>query len=47
MVRRVLPLCVILVLLCVFAFGIGEGLVGASPASHAPHGTVTGSMSGP
>ncbi len=41
MVRRVLPLCVILVLLCVFAFGIGEGLVGASPASHAPHGTVT------
>ncbi len=41
MVRRVLPLCVILVLLCVSAFGIGEGLVGASPASHAPHGTVT------
>lgn len=41
MVRTVLPLCFILVLLCVATFGIGESLVGASPSGHAPHGTVT------
>jgi len=41
MVRTVLPLCFILVLLCVATFGIGENLVGASPSGHAPHGTVT------
>ncbi|ULA67130.1 MAG: Methylamine utilization protein MauG [Nitrospira sp.] len=41
MVRTVLPLCFILILLCVSAFGIGESLVGASPSGYAPHGTVT------
>lgn len=41
MVRMVLPLCCILVLLGVSAFGIGESLVGASPSGYAPHGTVT------
>jgi len=33
-----LPLIVSLLLLC--AFGIGDGLVQASPSGHAPHGTV-------
>ena len=41
MVQMVLPLCCILVLLGVSAFGIGESLVGASPSGYAPHGTVT------
>ena len=39
MVRMVLPL--ILVLLCVAAFGGGENLVDASPSGYAPHGAVT------
>lgn len=41
MVRPVLPLCSILMLVCVAAFVTGDGLVHASPSGHAPHGTVT------